>query len=239
VALRRGIAKHGEHNFDWYVVEHVDESVVCERESFYIAALDTLAPRGYNLLSNDDRTGPSEETRQRMVSAAKLRVSKMNPTAMSEQAKKQWAVSGYKEAASEKMIAFYKTDEGVMLKNKLSASMTQRFLNVNARLELSASHKRRLEDPETKAAFVASLSAARDNESCKQKLSNFQNALWSDDMHRSKILDMYADRRTKREETMLEEACNEDERQRLKKLFRKREIRRLSMQRKVERDRVQ
>ena len=49
--VHRAIQKYGSDNFIWVVLEECDESVLDDREIFYIEYHNTLAPFGYNLAS--------------------------------------------------------------------------------------------------------------------------------------------------------------------------------------------
>jgi group I intron endonuclease len=55
VRLRNSIAFHGADKFSWYVIEHVPISILKERESFWIAKLNTIDPNGYNLTTGGER----------------------------------------------------------------------------------------------------------------------------------------------------------------------------------------
>lgn len=74
VRLHREIAKYGHESFRYAILEHVHESLVNERERFFISSegLDTLAPRGLNLLSHDPSNPVSDEARARMSASAKV-----------------------------------------------------------------------------------------------------------------------------------------------------------------------
>tara|TARA_Y100000589_G_scaffold117322_1_gene111169 strand:- start:143 stop:1015 length:873 start_codon:yes stop_codon:yes gene_type:complete len=74
VRLHREIAKYGHESFRYAILEHVHESIVNERERFFISSegLDTLAPRGLNLLSHDPSNPMSDEARARVSASAKV-----------------------------------------------------------------------------------------------------------------------------------------------------------------------
>lgn len=46
--IHRAMVKYGVDNFSWMVLEEVDSNID-EREKYWIEALDTLSPNGYNL----------------------------------------------------------------------------------------------------------------------------------------------------------------------------------------------
>ena len=69
------LQKHGPEGFEWFIIEHVPEELVAEYESFHISeyGLDTLNPRGYNLVDQSTSGLCSEETCKRISEAAKAR----------------------------------------------------------------------------------------------------------------------------------------------------------------------
>ena len=69
------IAKHGEENFDFSVIDIVEnQSQLGTKEAFWIKELNTLAPFGYNLTSGGDFPEyQSDITRERHKVAAKAR----------------------------------------------------------------------------------------------------------------------------------------------------------------------
>lgn len=91
VALKRALIKYGEDAFIWSIIHTCQESDnPLELEEFYIKKLNTLAPNGYNLMSesNGIRT-ISEETRRKMSEAQKGRkLSDETKRRMSESAKR-------------------------------------------------------------------------------------------------------------------------------------------------------
>lgn len=74
--LEKAVRKYGWENFDFCIIEccpSVDE--MNNRECFWIEALDTLVPGGYNLTKGGEGGGvPSEETRERMSASAKIKI---------------------------------------------------------------------------------------------------------------------------------------------------------------------
>jgi len=228
IALKRAIQCHGSASFVWFVVEHVDEHVVAKRESLWIRSLNTIAPNGYNLLSNDDRTAPSEETLERMSAGAKRACAVPGRReAMSQQAKHQWAVTGYRDNASIKMNSFYQTDRGAELKANTSKRMKVVFSDPCVREKLSKSQKQRLEDPETKRTFVERLVGSRSNTTTKQKLSDSKIELWNSDGYRTKFLGSNDMKREAKETELLAAAVDDPvETAKLKRLFKKRERKR-------------
>lgn len=64
----RALRKHGPLNFEWDVLEVCrDEAHMDEREQFYIKLLDTIAPKGYNMVGGGaGYKGISDELRERI-----------------------------------------------------------------------------------------------------------------------------------------------------------------------------
>lgn len=91
IALRRALSKYDKEVFIWEVIYECKESdSPLEREEFYIKHFNTLAPYGYNLMSesNGVRT-VSDETRIKMSEAQRGRsFSEETRRKMSESAKK-------------------------------------------------------------------------------------------------------------------------------------------------------
>jgi group I intron endonuclease len=49
--ISRAITKYGKHNFEFSVIDHAEnESMLSHKESFWIKQLDSMAPKGYNLM---------------------------------------------------------------------------------------------------------------------------------------------------------------------------------------------
>lgn len=74
-AIQAAIAKYGSHNF---VLETIDTATslaeLNDRESFYILALETMAPNGYNLKTGGANGHLSKETRLKISRANKGQV---------------------------------------------------------------------------------------------------------------------------------------------------------------------
>ena len=65
------IAKYGWENFSVEVIEECSAEKLNERENFWIVALNSKAPNGYNLTDGGDGiVGCSEETRAKLVAAS-------------------------------------------------------------------------------------------------------------------------------------------------------------------------
>jgi hypothetical protein len=66
--LYRSIRKHGAENFSFEVIEECDDTVINEREQFWVAHFDSFNPeKGYNLTSGGNQHYlVSEETKQRL-----------------------------------------------------------------------------------------------------------------------------------------------------------------------------
>jgi group I intron endonuclease len=65
--IKRAFVAHGIENFSFVVIEECDRELLNEREVFWIAHFDCMAPNGYNLTSGGGQgMVVSEETRQKM-----------------------------------------------------------------------------------------------------------------------------------------------------------------------------
>ena len=65
--IDRSIQKHGKDAFAVEILELCEESELNTRECHWIASLDAMTPKGYNLRLGGDGGGrPSEETRQKL-----------------------------------------------------------------------------------------------------------------------------------------------------------------------------
>ncbi len=64
----RAIRKYGFQSFDWYIIDTADsKEVLIGKEIYWIKALNSKAPNGYNLTSGGDGVfDPSEETKRRL-----------------------------------------------------------------------------------------------------------------------------------------------------------------------------
>ena len=69
--IARAIQKHGIDNFAFEILELCDEDLLNQREIFWIAALDTVHPHGFNLEHGGKSGRPSEETRRKISEANK------------------------------------------------------------------------------------------------------------------------------------------------------------------------
>ena len=62
----RAIRKHGKDAFDWETLEICSEEILNDRECHWIAALDTIKPNGYNLMTGGNAGRWSETSRQKI-----------------------------------------------------------------------------------------------------------------------------------------------------------------------------
>lgn len=66
----KAIEKHGKENFIWETIEEVDNSLLSEREIYYIKLYNTFnSTQGYNSTSGGEGSTPSDETRKKMSEA--------------------------------------------------------------------------------------------------------------------------------------------------------------------------
>jgi group I intron endonuclease len=71
-AIQNAIFKYGKENFTFKVIEECnDTNDLNDREEFYIAYLNTLAPNGYNLKTGGVAPSPSQETRDKISKTLK------------------------------------------------------------------------------------------------------------------------------------------------------------------------
>lgn len=64
--ISNAIKKHGRDAFKVEILEYCDERILNDRERFWIAALDTMKPKGYNLTDGGEGYHHSEETKRRI-----------------------------------------------------------------------------------------------------------------------------------------------------------------------------
>lgn len=65
--IQKAIAAHGIENFSFAVLEECEKEMLNEREIFWIAHFNCMAPNGYNLTSGGRQAMTvSDETRQKM-----------------------------------------------------------------------------------------------------------------------------------------------------------------------------
>ena len=108
--IGNAIRKYGRSSFSWFILEHVSDDLVSEREAFWIShdGLDTLAPNGYNLAKSDKRGKVSAETRQRMSDAAKEVAQRPGRVEMLRaRGKRQFETQEARDEASERLKTLF------------------------------------------------------------------------------------------------------------------------------------
>lgn len=112
--LHRAMAKEGSSNFQFEIIEEVDNDLLNEREKYWISVLNTLVPNGYNLSEGGSGTpGYSrqqtiEERLKRQESNKKFFID--HPEARqeaSERTKKLWENEEYRKKVTESNKKFY------------------------------------------------------------------------------------------------------------------------------------
>jgi len=73
--LQHSWNKYGEENFCFEILEYCEKEKLNERELFYIEAIGSLHPNGYNLVNRGSNISMSEETRKKISLSAKERLS--------------------------------------------------------------------------------------------------------------------------------------------------------------------
>lgn len=72
--IDRAIQKYGLDSFVFEIIERCEEDLLNQREIFWIAALDTVKPNGFNLTYGGKVFRHSEETKRKIGKASKGRV---------------------------------------------------------------------------------------------------------------------------------------------------------------------
>ena len=170
VRLHRSIVKYGKHAFDWTILEHVVESVVCAREAYYISSegLDTLSPKGLNLRSEDHGVPWSDEARARLSAATKI--AQNRPTVKEAKRKRvtEWLSDpDVREAHVNRCVERWNGTNAV--ENRRAASdRAKEWVTPEVKKKMSDSAKNRLlADPD----HLKRMADARDDTAWKAKLS--------------------------------------------------------------------
>ena len=110
VALRNAVSKHGRNAFRWIVVEIVSIEDLNDREVYWIEALNTVVPSGYNLKSGGNRPVHAEAT------IAKMRKTRNDPvyvSALKSRAKQRFSNTETRERLLDAMNAGKKGSKAV------------------------------------------------------------------------------------------------------------------------------
>lgn len=142
-------------------------------EGFFVAALGTLAPNGYNLgPGGNAQISMSAETRAR-ISRAGLGRGPEYRSRLSASAKARWEIPGVREEHSERMN---RVDSDPLVRAKMSSSASRVMRNPGARAKLSESAKRQWADPEAKARMLEPLRVSRQSPEYRQKSRDARSA---------------------------------------------------------------
>lgn len=161
--LQRAWNKHGEHNFEFQVLEMVVPDNLIEREQYYLDTLQPFAPNGYNICKIAGSTLGRKRTQYEKDHLSRLNKGKKLPQWIKDKMK---AASPFKrkrpqtEATKQKIrlirlknAHLYETQE---YRNKLSNSLKGRIKSEETRRKLSLTHKGIKKTPEHIAKLLES-----------------------------------------------------------------------------------
>ena len=112
--LHRAMSKYGVDNFSFEVIEEVENSLLNEREQYWIKEKNSLTPNGYNMTKGGEgaigfsRTQTAEEREKRSISAKKFYEN--NPEAIEkirERTLQLWQDEDYRKRVTESNKKFY------------------------------------------------------------------------------------------------------------------------------------
>lgn len=176
--LGAAIAKYGWENFTVEVIEVCPVKQLNEREKFWIAALNSKAPNGYNLTDGGDGlVGCTQETRDKMSLAKKGK--KRKPHSSETRAKMSAKAKGRPSSNKGKHLS----EE---TRAKLSVSNTGKKHTSETRAKISASNKGennpnygKHRSPETKAKISAAEKGKHLSEETRAKISAARKAYFA------------------------------------------------------------
>ena len=112
--LHRAMNKYGVNNFSFEVIEEIENSLLNEREQYWIEKRNSLAPNGYNMTKGGEgnigfsRTQTEEEREKRSISVKKFYEN--NPKAIEklrERTLQLWQDENYRKLVTESNKKFY------------------------------------------------------------------------------------------------------------------------------------
>ena len=112
--LHRAMSKYGVDNFSFEVIEEVEDSLLNEREQYWIKEKNSLTPNGYNMTKGGEgsigfsRTQTEEEREKRSISVKKFYED--NPEAIEklrERTLQLWQDENYRKRVTESNKKFY------------------------------------------------------------------------------------------------------------------------------------
>ena len=112
--LHRAMNKYGVHNFSFEVIEETEDSLLNEREQYWIKEKNSLTPNGYNMTKGGEgsigfsRTQTEEEREKRSISVKKFYED--NPEAIEklrERTLQLWQDENYRKRVTESNKKFY------------------------------------------------------------------------------------------------------------------------------------
>lgn len=112
-ALHSAIEKYGYESIDFQILEYCKtKEELNDRESYYIAEFNTIAPNGYNLKTKDTRVVYSLETRKKMSMSHRKRYAD-NINNNNKSVKERKRINNRERKRKEKNMLFYYYDEGI------------------------------------------------------------------------------------------------------------------------------
>ena len=118
--LHRAMAEHGVENFFFEIIEEVDNSILFDREKYWVEQYNCLSPNGYNLTKGGEgtfgfsRPQSEEEKAQRKISNTQYYIN--HPEAkekVRERTKKLWEDEDYRKRVTESNKKFYAEHPGM------------------------------------------------------------------------------------------------------------------------------
>jgi len=151
VYLYRSMRKYGILNFEFKIIDMIENDLICDKEMYWISKLSTLAPKGYNLTSGGEgKCGyvVSEETRHKISIANKGKKKRPRRFPMTLEQRHRSSLSHTGKVMSEETIA----------KMKESLSHATWHFSDEARKKISETHKGKPISEEQKLKIIRTLS---------------------------------------------------------------------------------
>lgn len=112
--IHKAMAKYGLENFKFEIIEKVDDSILNEKECYWIATLNTYIPNGYNLTKGGEGTvgfsRPQSQEEREQKSLSMIKFFEEHPERreqLSEQTKELWKNEEYRKKVTESNKKFY------------------------------------------------------------------------------------------------------------------------------------
>jgi group I intron endonuclease len=141
IALYKAIKKYGEENFEWVILEEVEESLLNEREIFYIKEYNSYNSGGYNMTTGGEGNPNliySESLREKRRLAAKKRWDNPNQReAARERGRKRSETKEFRDFSEKGVISSANNRRGVPMKESTkfnkSNKNTHHFIHSDGR----------------------------------------------------------------------------------------------------------